>query len=239
LSPAGLVGQLFFSSVRIAKNINLSYLLPLMNNNQDDFSTKSVIDIVGESWNKISEIYAANRNVRKMDRELFKFKGLLPAFGKVLDVGSGAGVPVAKFLAENGFQVIGIDISDTMLTLASKNVPNATFKKMNMLNLEFEKASYDGVICVFSLFHVPRITHKTIFKHFYQLLKPNGVLLLNTGVFGEERFSQFFDVPMFWSSHHPKDTKNLLQETGFSLISHDILTRGGESQYWVFAIKPI
>ncbi len=209
-----------------------------MEHREEGSSTKSVTETVRQSWNKIGEIYAANRNVRKMDRELHELKSLLPRFGEVLDVGSGAGVPVAKFLVEHNFQVTGIDISDTMLELAKRNVPTAIFRKMNINKLEFEKNSFDGLVCVYVLFHIPRVNHKFVLENFHRILKPNGILLLNTGVFDSEVFSQFFDVPMFWSSHQPEVTAKLVKAVGFDLITDGVRIRGGESQYWIFARKP-
>jgi len=209
-----------------------------MDTKKEELSTDSITHIVRESWNEIGKIYATNRNVRKMDRELYKFKSLIPSFGNILDVGSGAGVPVAKFLVENNFHVVGIDISDTMLELAAKNVPQAVFRKMDMLNIEFPENSFDGLVCVYAIFHLPRSTHQTIFVQFFRVLSPNGILLLNTGVFGSEGFSRFFDVPMFWSSHLPEETLVQVKTVGFDIISEGVLNRGGESQYWIFARKP-
>jgi len=37
---------------------------------------------------------------------------------RILDVGSGTGLPFAKFLVDRGFTVIGIDISSRMIEIA-------------------------------------------------------------------------------------------------------------------------
>ena len=197
----------------------------------------TISDVVEESWNKIGVVYHQNRDIRKMDRELYKFKSLLPENGKVLDVGCGAGIPVAKFLNENGFEVTGIDISDTMLNLAQENVPGGTFLKMNMQDLQFPPNLFDGVICVYSLFHNPRSQHKNIFKGFYETLKPSGILLINTSVNDSDGFSSFYGEPMYWSSYNPERTLKLIRSIGFEIISETVLKRGGEIQYWIFGKK--
>src|SRR5690242_16395776 len=45
---------------------------------------------------------------------------------RVLDVGCGAGVPVAKVLADAGHDVTGVDISGVQVTRAAERVPAAT-----------------------------------------------------------------------------------------------------------------
>ena len=42
---------------------------------------------------------------------------------RVLDVGSGTGIPTARQLTDAGHQVVGVDISEEMLRLARRDVP--------------------------------------------------------------------------------------------------------------------
>src|SRR3954471_18441513 len=51
----------------------------------------------------------------------------LPTRAAVLDVGCGCGVPTARFLANAGHEVTGVDISDVQIQRARRLVPNATF----------------------------------------------------------------------------------------------------------------
>ncbi|MGV9206423.1 MAG: class I SAM-dependent methyltransferase, partial [Promethearchaeia archaeon] len=171
------------------------------------------------------------------DLELEKLVNYLPKHGKVLDAGSGSGEPVSKYLVDAGLEVIGVDLSDTMLKMARKNVPEATFLKQDLLNLEFDEESFDGIISVFTLFHIPKKDHFSVFLKFYGLLKSGGILLINTGTHDSEGFSQFFGVPMFWSNYAPEKTLSFVKDAGFSIIFEDVLARGGEIQYWIFARK--
>ena len=47
----------------------------------------------------------------------------LPDGGRVLDVGCGCGVPVARALAAAGWRVTGVDVSDTQIERAKRLVP--------------------------------------------------------------------------------------------------------------------
>jgi ubiquinone/menaquinone biosynthesis C-methylase UbiE len=168
---------------------------------------------------------------------LEKFVSLLSDNAHILDVGCGAGIPTAKFLVKKGIKVTGIDLSDTMLTLARKNVPSAEFIKMDMNELKFEENTFNGIISVFALFHVPKEKHFAIFKQFFKIIKSGGILLINTGISESEGKSNFFGVPMFWSNYSPTGTLGLVKKAGFSILFESILQRGGEYQYWVIGKK--
>lgn len=197
----------------------------------------SVKDIVEQGYDKIAEDYYTHRDLEKFNGELEKFSLLLPKNAKVLDVGCGAGIPTAKFFINKGFDMTGIDISETMINLAKKNVPEAKFLKMDINNLEFPEEYFDGIISVYTLFHIPRKNHFKIFQNFYKLLKPGGKLLINTGISESESFTRFFGVKMFWSNYSPDKTLELVRDAGFSILFEGILVRGGEYQYWIFAEK--
>ncbi|MFX0041063.1 MAG: class I SAM-dependent methyltransferase [Promethearchaeota archaeon] len=193
--------------------------------------------LVEHGYNKIAEDYYNYRDINKFNNELEEFVSLLPHNAHVLDVGCGAGIPTAKFLIERGIKVTGIDLSDKMLNLARENVTKARFIKMDINNLDFKENTFDGIISVYTLFHVPKKNHFEIFQEFFRILKPAGILMINTGVSESEGTSIFFGVPMFWSNFNPKTTLYLIKKTGFSIISEAILERGGEYQYWIFGKK--
>jgi len=198
----------------------------------------AISKLVEQGYNRIAEDYYTNRNLNKFDNELDEFASLLPDDAHILDVGCGAGIPTAKFLTERKFKVIGIDLSDTMLNLARENVPNAHFIKMDMNELQFDKNTFNGIVSVYALFHVPKDNHFNIFQKFFEILKPGGILMINTGVSESEGTNRFFGVPMFWSNFDPKTTLELVKKARFSVLSEAVLERGGEHQYWVFGKKP-
>lgn len=193
--------------------------------------------MVESSYNKIAENYYSHRDLNKFNKELEKFVSLLPNQAHILDAGCGAGIPTAKFLIQHNFRVIGIDLSETMLKLARNNVPKASFIKMDINEIEFDENSFDGIVSVYSLFHISKENHFSIFKKFFTILKSGGILLINTGILESEGTSQFFGVPMFWSNFSPKTTLELIKKAGFSIIFEAVLERGGEYQYWIFGKK--
>lgn len=194
--------------------------------------------IVAKSWNTIGPSYDAARNVNKIDDILEDFASKLHTGAKILDAGSGSGVPASRFMDQKGFEVTGIDISSTMLEMARRNVPGGQFLLMDMRKLEFPARHFDGITCLFALFHVARKYHEDVIKQFYQILKPGGLLLMNTGISGSEGFSRFFGEQMFWSNHPPRKTLEIVRSAGFIIEFEGNLRRGGEIQYWIKARKP-
>ena len=195
----------------------------------------NIFKTIEESYDKMGEVYHNFRDNEKFTSELEKFTKLLPESGSVLDAGCGVGLPVSKFLADKGFTVTGIDISSKMVQLAKQNVPDAIFYQKNILTLDFPENSYDGIICVYTLWHIPKMEHSNIIANFHRMLKDDGILVINTGIRESEGMSEFFGEPMLWSNNNPKTTLNYVKEAGFSIEFEGILKRGGEIQYWIYA----
>ena len=78
--------------------------------------------IVETGYDDIAHTYHEQRDKFKNNELLTEFSSLLPPHGNVLDVGCGAGVPVARFLVDAGFNVTGVDVSSSMLDLARDHV---------------------------------------------------------------------------------------------------------------------
>jgi 2-polyprenyl-3-methyl-5-hydroxy-6-metoxy-1,4-benzoquinol methylase len=185
----------------------------------------------------MGEVYHNFRDNEKFSQQLEQFIGLLPLSGKVLDAGSGVGKPTSEFLAKQGLTVLGVDISSKMVELARQNVPDAEFHKKNILTLDFPDESFDGIICVYTLWHIPRSNHPAIIKNFHRMLREDGILVLNTGTYESEGMSDFFGEPMLWSTNNPKKTLGTVMDLGFEIVFEGVLKLGGERQYWIFARK--
>jgi 2-polyprenyl-3-methyl-5-hydroxy-6-metoxy-1,4-benzoquinol methylase len=185
----------------------------------------------------MGEQYHRFRNNEKFNQQLKEFSELLPPSGQLLDAGCGVGKPTSEFLVKKGFDVTGVDISKRMVDIAKKNVPEASFIQKNILELDFPDTTFDGIICVYTLWHIPRKNHPAIIHNFHRMLKDNGILVLNTGTYESEGVSEFFGEPMLWSTNDPKKTLTVVKDLGFEVIHEGVLKLGGERQYWIFARK--
>lgn len=192
-------------------------------------------EMVRKGYDQIAEKYQTIRLEFDNSKELDEFIRLLPEKAKVLDVGCGTGVPVATLLADSGFDVIGVDFSGNMLKLARRNVPNAKFYKKDMNKLDFEDDSFDGLTAFYSIIHVPREKHLSLFRSFHRILKTGGIMLICLGSDEWEATDDYYGVEMFWSHYDPRRSLQLVENAGFRIIFQDILVRGKEKHYWIIA----
>lgn len=81
--------------------------------------------LVARGYDTCAEAYDAARR-EKAEQALTMLMNRLDEGAVVLDVGCGAGVPVARALTRR-FSVTGIDISGRMVDRARMNVPEGTF----------------------------------------------------------------------------------------------------------------
>lgn len=86
---------------------------------------------------------------------LNKALALLPSSSKVLDVGCGTGSPVSSTLVAHGHQVIGIDVSPSMVELSCKAVPSGKFEVASMTEY-VPKEKVNAIFNILSLFLLSR-----------------------------------------------------------------------------------
>lgn len=102
---------------------------------------------------------------------------------RVLEFGCGSG-RFATLLNQNfpgQFDYVGIDLSDELLSYASKENPNLTFFQWDITKLvkNFEQESFDLVVWTSSFQHIPTTKERSyLMKNFYRLLDYDGMLLM-------------------------------------------------------------
>lgn len=187
--------------------------------------TVNIKKLIIKTYGKVAEKYLKKYYVDPLQtKHLKKFVTLLPKNANILDAGCGPGRGV-KFFIENGFQAIGIDISDKMLEIARKKTPNGIFKKMNMENLEFENNSFDAIWSAYSLIHVEKKKIKKVLSEFKRVLKEDGIIFMI--VFegrGEKIIPDFLDPneKLFFNYFQKKELENLLKSKGFEIIKSTV-----------------
>ena len=103
--------------------------------------------------------------------------------GIIVDVGCGPGYLMAALAREvPQAHLIGVDISEEMLTTASENLSSlgfreeAEFRKGEADSLPFENDSVDNVVSTLSLHHWSDASRA--FQEIHRVMKPGGQLLL-------------------------------------------------------------
>ena len=104
---------------------------------------------------------------------------------RVLDVGCGSGasaLPAALAVGSEG-RVIGIDLAENLLALATHKaarlgLENVAFRQADMTELDYPDASFDAVVCVFAIFFVPDMEAQI--ARLWRLVRPGGRLAVTT-----------------------------------------------------------
>ena len=147
-----------------------------------------------------------------------------PAESDVLDLGCGAGVPVARALAQR-YRLTGIDISKAQVDRARINVPSARFVQADMTTAGFPAGAFDAVVALFSIIHVPRDEHAELLRRIGGWIRPGGYLLANMASSDDPGTIEddWLGVPMFFSGFDASTNRRLLQEAGFDTIDADVI----------------
>ncbi|MGH3256226.1 MAG: methyltransferase domain-containing protein [Streptosporangiaceae bacterium] len=133
---------------------------------------------------------------------LSELRDRLPAGRAVLDLGCGSGLPVARDLAAAGYRVTGVDISEAQINRARELVPQAEFVRADVTAIDFAPASFDAVICLFVLIHLPLEDQPPLLNRIASWLRPGGLFLTSTGYQAWTGVDENWlggGVPMWWS----------------------------------------
>jgi SAM-dependent methyltransferase len=99
---------------------------------------------------------------------------------RVLDLGCGCGVPVARELAKR-HAVTGLDLSPIQIERARALVPGARFLCGDMATAEFEPGSFDAVVAFHSIINLPLQEQPELLRRVAGWLAPGGWLLATVG----------------------------------------------------------
>ena len=213
-----------------------------MNKVSDNEDPKQV---VAQGYNHVALSYAQLEDEIEWPRMrwLTKLLSHLQPGSHVLDLGCGSGDPADIAIAKE-HQVTGVDISQTQINQARKNIPSGHFIHADAGSVRFPKASFAAVVSFYTLEHLPREEHKRLLKDIYDWLQVGGYFLISTEAEKVEGVvSEWLGVPMFFSSYGPETIKQFIQDAGFDLLEAIIeeQTEGNTviPYLWIFAQKPM
>jgi cyclopropane fatty-acyl-phospholipid synthase-like methyltransferase len=164
----------------------------------------------------------------------------LPAGASVLDLGCGAGIPVARELVRLGFDVTGVDASEGQIERARRNVPQARFLQADMAAVQFAPETFDAVSAFYSVTHLPRSEHAVLIRRVAKWLRPGGRFLASYGAAEGDWSEEWLGTTMFFSQHDPETTMRLIQVAGLRLERVERLKQDNEEAVflWATARKP-
>lgn len=140
---------------------------------------------------------------------------------KVADVGCGPG-RVAAFLARRGFDVIGMDLSEALLSIARTAHPDIEFRLGQLDALPIEAGVLAGAVCWYSIIYTPSERLGESFVELARVLIPGGFLLLAFQSEGEPVHRQgAFGTHLSLTSyrHSVQEVVAPLEDAGFKIYA--------------------
>lgn len=181
---------------------------------------------VKEDYNLIANQYCKEFETILEDIDLInKFESYLGKDSSIIDLGGGSG-KLTNYFNEKGYNAICYDFSENMKEYAEKTYPNIKYILDDIININnhFNESSIDGIIAMYSLFHIPKENINQLFKDINSVLKDNGLFCFSLQIGSGEAF---VDEPylkengkkiLYMNYLNKREIYDLLDESNFDII---------------------
>lgn len=171
------------------------------------------------SYNAITKEWAEYRKNSIIGKCIVEWEKMLSPNSDILDIGCGAGYPIAAYLCQNGHQVTGIDISENMIEEAKKlHLQNADFFVRDIMDY-FPDKRYDAVIAFDSIWHVEENRQEEMLERITGMLKDGGWLLITHGKKRGTITGEMFKRKFVYSALDGEEVRNILTVNQMEIIS--------------------
>ncbi|KAF6823059.1 methyltransferase domain-containing protein [Colletotrichum plurivorum] len=218
----------------------------------DDLKTrqKESYDVIASAYNDWTLQHSTLRleYLEKLLEQLLVKKPLAGQKSAILELGCGCGLPVTdRLLTTPDVFVTANDLSSTQVQLARENLAKhgadrLDLREGDMMALEFADGSFDAVVAMYSVIHLPRDEQSEMIRRMARWLKPGGLLLAN---FSAEAMDGLVMDKwlhekgwMYWSGWGAEGTLEKLKEAGLEVLVRDEVNDETDAEFlWVMAQK--
>jgi SAM-dependent methyltransferase len=217
---------------------------------------KASYDAIAPRYNEWTTPHSATR-LRYLDQLLSRLPtttSISPSSPvSVLELGCGYGIPVTqKLLSHPNFSVTANDLSSAQLALARVSLlpdpPDSahgslTLLEGDMLALDFAPATFDAVVGMYSIIHLPRAEQVEMLRKIVVWLKPGGWVLANFAAeetAGREIQNWLEEEKgwMFWSGWGSEGTVDKVREAGLEVVVQETVEDVVDAKFlWILARK--
>jgi SAM-dependent methyltransferase len=161
----------------------------------------------------------------------------------VLELAAGTGALTRVLVERLDADVVATDLNEGMVVVGGRNVPGATWRRADAMDLPFDDGSFDLVVCQFGVMFFP--DKRAAFAEVRRVLEPGGRFLFSTwGTVAENDYAgalsraldQLFpdDTPRFLTTvphgyHDPEVIVADLEAAGFRGVHHVAVTLPGHA----------
>ncbi len=179
-------------------------------------------DVVRDGYDAMSDRYAAWQSEiadDPRDRYVELLLTRLPERPDILEIGCGAGIEPTPTFARIG-RLTGIDISRAQIDRARRALPRAELIHGDVTTAAFTEGSFDAVVALYSLTHVPGADLPALLHRIAAWLRPEGILLatFGSGSADDDLVDDWLGVPMFFSGFDEATNERLVQEAGLTIV---------------------
>ena len=135
--------------------------------------------LMDKAWRILAPFYdAIVFPLRRLRPRVAQLAGVQPGM-RVLDVATGTGAQARAF-ADAGGEVVGIDLSESMLRIARRKARgrNVTFGVADARALPFATASFDVCSVSFGLHEMPVSVRQDALREMSRVTKPDGKIVI-------------------------------------------------------------
>ncbi|MGP1352902.1 MAG: class I SAM-dependent DNA methyltransferase [Parasphingopyxis sp.] len=149
---------------------------------------------------------------------LDQFAAAVGGSGRLLDLGCGAGEPIAAYFIEAGFTLVGVDYSDAMIALARRRYPQAEWLVRDMRQLDLP-GRFDGIYSWDGLFHLSVAEQRAALPDLADRIGDGGAILLTVGTGEGEVTGTVGGETVYHASLSEAEYRDILRSAGFREIT--------------------
>ena len=168
------------------------------------------------TYNTVADTWNRQRNQALFERHwLDRMLNFAPG-KRVLDLGCGAGRPIASYLVDRRATVTGLDGAPAMVALFQANLPNSRAILADMRGLDLEE-TFDAILAWNSFFHLAPDDQRAMFAVFARHAAPGAALMFTSGTVEGEAIGEVAGHSIYHASLDPAEYEDLLAENGFKV----------------------
>jgi trans-aconitate methyltransferase len=149
---------------------------------------------------------------------LDRFCRLIPQSSSVLDLGCGAGAPIAKYLSKHSYSITGVDSSPAMVSMFQSRLPRERALVADMRKLSLEQV-FHGILAWDSFFHLSHDDQRRMFPIFRAHAAPRASLMFTSGSAHGEAIGRLEGEPLYHASLDAAEYRQLLDGEGFAVVA--------------------
>lgn len=131
-----------------------------------------------DKYNENAEEYSKRIRNKGPVNLIRSIKNYIPQ-GKILDIACAAGRD-SRRLKDLGYEVVGIDLSLKLLSIAKKENPDIIFLEQDATKMEFPKNYFDGILAIGFIHELARKKVMEFVSECFRVLKKDGYILVRT-----------------------------------------------------------